>query len=43
MMCQTKNPSLEPVADGVAGPGFDPPMRSTECRRAGFDPLLPGH
>lgn len=39
---QTKNPSLDPVADDVGSLGLDLMMRDTGLKRGGFHPFLAG-
>lgn len=43
ILYQTRNPSLEPVADDVASLGLDLMMAETEWRRAGVNPFLAGY
>lgn len=43
ILYQTKNPSLDPVADDVASLGLDLLVRDAGYRHAGFNPLLLGY
>lgn len=43
ILYQSKNPSLEGIADDVGSLGLDLLMQGTEYRRAGFDPFLIGY
>lgn len=43
ILYQTRNPSLEAVADDVASLGLDLMMAGTEWRRAGVNPFLAGY
>ena len=40
---QTKNPSLDPVADDVGSLGLDMMMGATAFRRGGFNPFIMGY
>lgn len=42
ILYQTKNPSLDPVADDVGSLGLDLMMRETGLRRGGFHPFVAG-
>ncbi|WP_299360598.1 formate dehydrogenase accessory protein FdhE [uncultured Paracoccus sp.] len=42
-MLQTRNPSLDPVADDVASMGLDALMQSEPWRRGGLNPFLIGY
>lgn len=42
ILYQTKNPSLDPVADDVGSLGLDLMMRDTGLTRGGFHPFLAG-
>lgn len=42
ILYQTKNPSLDPVADDVGSLGLDLMMRDTGLKRGGFHPFLAG-
>jgi FdhE protein len=43
ILYQSRNPSLEGIADDVGSLGLDLMMQGTEYRRAGFDPFLIGY
>lgn len=43
ILYQSRNPSLEGIADDVGSLGLDLLMQGTEYRRAGFDPFLIGY
>ncbi|CAM3049916.1 FdhE protein [Paracoccus aminovorans] len=43
ILYQSKNPTLEVVADDVASLGLDLMMRDTEWQRGGFNPFLTGY
>jgi FdhE protein len=43
ILYQSRNPSLEAIADDVGSLGLDLLMQGTEYRRAGFDPFLIGY